>query len=1132
MSNFDFLHTEWPEFVEDAEAVEKLIYVDPRGSCIRARYLVEQVVLWMYENDEDLELPYDSSMANLIHQIEFKKIVGYEVFNKVNAIRKIGNIAAHEKRKRIQEHDALLACKESFHIMFWLWSTYNDDEEHENLTFDEQKIPRLQAETVLSAEQLEELKREVEDKTETIRDIQKSLQQKDSELAQRNREIKQMRLQSATFTTGHDYNEAQTREFLIDVLLRESGWDPAEKDVREFEVDGMPKSINPSGKGYVDYVLWDDNGLPLALVEAKRTTRKYEVGIQQAKLYADCLEARFGVRPIIFLSNGYQVWLWDDTTYPIREVYGFYTKVSLQRLFFQKRNKNSLHLAEINHDITGRPYQIEAIQRVGERFEEGHREALLIMATGTGKTRTAISIVDVLQRYSWAKRVLFLADRNALVKQAYDNFATHLPNNPIVNLVKEKNDDAARIVFSTYKTILNQIEKLEEGHRKFDVGYFDLVIIDEAHRSVYNKYQIIFEYFDSLLLGLTATPVMEVNRDTYETFKTEQGVPTFAYELDTAVSEGYLKPPRKISVPSKFLNEGIVYDDLTEKEKEEYDDLLADDETGLIPDHINATELYKWLFNNDTVEGVLKKLMEDGIKVEGGDRIGKTIIFAKNHKHAVFIQEVFDKNYPRYAGNLARVIDNKVEHAQDLIDKFCLADKEPVIAISVDMMDTGIDAPDVVNLVFFKPIRSKTKFNQMIGRGTRLRPDLFGPGQDKQHFLIFDFLGNFEFFKQNPGGFEPTQTASLSAKIFNLKLELAFKLLNDPYKKDDQLQQYRSELLDELHQLVSNLSKESVQVRPHLSLIDKLEPRNVWNSLTSGERNEIVSHLGDLVQFGFGEDELARRFDYMLMTIEHELVDGILHESVNKSRLMRISDHLLTKVHIPIIAQSEATLKLALSEEFWKEPSLRGLEEIRLDVRNLMKLVDPNRRDPVYTNFKDEFGEAVEIESSRVEDEGVSIELKRYREKLQHFVEEHKNNLVIEKIRNAKPLTTKDVETLEALLMEVDPNISNEEFQELVGKDLNLISFIRSSTGLSEEVLMEKFGEFLEDNRLSANQIQFVRQMIKSYQQEGKLEIKALYEEPFNILNQDGIDGVFLDIANVADLLIERVKELNDLKVG
>ncbi|HBQ58621.1 MAG TPA: hypothetical protein DD671_03090, partial [Balneolaceae bacterium] len=565
------------------------------------------------------------------------------------------------------------------------------------------------------------------------------------------------------YADNHDYNEAETRELLIDVMLRESGWDPAERNVREYEVSGMP---NKSGTGYVDYVLWDDNGKPLALVEAKRTTRSYDEGQHQAKLYADCLEKEFDVRPVIFMSNGYEIWIWDDKQYPQRKVLGFYTKDSLQKLFFQRENKESLKLAEVNKKITGRYYQVAAIRRVGERFQEGHRRALLVMATGTGKTRTAISITDMVLKKKWAKRVLFLADRNALVRQAYKSYAEHLPEVPIVNLVEEKNDDAARVVFSTYPTMLNQIENLEEGKRKFDPGHFDLVIIDEAHRSVYNKYKAIFKYFDALLLGLTATPKEDVDHDTYNLFNAEQGNPTYAYGLEEAVGDGFLVPPKTISVLGKFLTEGIKYAELSEEEKKQYDDLLADDETGAVPDHIDPGKLNAWLFNEDTVEKVLKQLMEHGIKVEGGDRLGDTIMFAKNHKHAVFIKEVFDKNFPQYAGKFAQVIDNKVEYAQDLVEKFCLPQERPVIAISVDMMDTGIDAPDCVNLVFFKPVRSKAKFNQMIGRGTRLREDLFGPGSDKQHFLIFDYCGNFEFFEQNPEGYETTSSASITAKIF------------------------------------------------------------------------------------------------------------------------------------------------------------------------------------------------------------------------------------------------------------------------------------------------------------------------------------------------------------------------------
>lgn len=1130
MSNFDFLKTDWQDFSEDAKAVEKLVFIDPRGSCIRARFLVEQVVLWMYENDEDLTLPYDTNIANLIHQVEFKDIIGYQVFNKVNAIRKIGNIAAHQKKK-IHEHDALMTCKESFHVMYWIWKTYNDGIQKPNLQFDEALIPRLDKVKSTTKDQLDQLQKEIDQKTDLIKEIQNTLQEKDSILAQRNRELKQMRLQSLRFASDHDYNEAETREFLIDVLLRESGWDPAEKNVREYEVTGMPKSINKSGKGYVDYVLWNDNGEPLALVEAKRTTRNYEEGQHQAKLYADCLESKYGFRPFIFLTNGYKVWLWDDSCYPIRELYGFYTKESLKRLAFQRHYKKSLHLAEINKDITERPYQYLAIQRVGERYEQGHREALLVMATGTGKTRTAISIVDVLQRNNWAKRVLFLADRNALVKQAYNNFATHLPHVPIVNLVKEKNDDAARIVFSTYPSMLNQIEKLEDGYRKFDVGYFDLVIIDEAHRSIYNKYQVIFNYFDSLLLGLTATPVMEIDRDTYDTFKTEHGVPTFGYELEKAVLEKYLVPPKKISIVSKFLTDGIKYDDLSAEEKKQYDDLLADDETGSIPSFIDANQLNKWLFNQDTVESVLKQLMEVGIKVEGGDRLGKTIIFAKNHKHAVFIQEVFDKNYPQYSGHFAKVIDNKVDFAEDLIDKFCDATKKPIIAISVDMLDTGIDAPDIVNLVFFKPVRSKTKFNQMIGRGTRLRKNLFGPDNDKTHFLILDYCGNFEFFNQNPDGYEPSTEVSLSSKIFSLRLELAYKLLNEPYNKNEELKKYRVQLLDELHQLITSLPKESVQVRQHLSMIDRLQPRSVWDYLKSGERKEIASKLGDIVQIGFGDDELSRRFDHMLLIMEHEYVDKTLDNSNNKQRLIRLADHLRSKRHIPVIADKISTLELAISEEFWDEPSISGLEKIRIDIRTLMRLVDSNKKKPVYTNFQDEFGESIEYEINKETAFDESIILKRYKEKLLHFIEEHKNHLVIEKVRGVKPLTKKDVETLEKLLLEADPNVTKEEFHNVVGADLNLISFIRSIAGLSEDILNEKFGEFLSDNRLSANQIQFIRQMMKSYLVQGRLEIGALYEEPFNAIYQDGIDGVFRDEAKIADLLIERVKELNDIKV-
>ena len=1127
MSNFNFLYPDWPEFIDDAKAVERLVHYDARGACVRSRFLIEQVVLWMYENDEDLTLPYDTSMANIIHQIEFKKLIGYQVFNKINAIRKIGNIAAHDK-KAISEHDALKACEEVFHVMYWLWSTYSDGEVRPDLIFDPSLLPRVHDQQTTQAEEIASLQRKIEERAEAVKEIQKELKKKDEALEQRNREIKQMRLQNKRFADNHDYNEAETREFLIDVLLREAGWNPAEPNVREFKVEGMP---NPSGTGYVDYVLWDDNGKPLGLVEAKRTTRNYSEGQQQALLYADCLEKRFGVRPVIFLSNGYDIWMWDDKRYPIRPLLGFYGKKNLQKLFFQKAERQPLHLVEINQKITDRYYQMEAIQSVGERFEQGHRESLLVMATGTGKTRTAASITDVLQRYKWVKRVLFLADRDALVRQAYKAYAEHLPETPIVNLVDEKNDHAARVVFSTYPTMLNQIEQLEEGKRKFDVGHFDMVIIDEAHRSVYNKYKAIFDYFDSLLLGLTATPKGEVDHNTYELFNAEVGMPTFAYELDTAVSDGYLKPPKKLAITGKFLSDGIRYEDLSEEEKTRYEELFTDDESGDMPEHIDAHLLNKWLFNKNTVEHVLKQLMTHGIKVEGGDRLGKSIIFAKNHKHAVYIQEIFDKNFPQYAGSFSRVIDNKVEHAQDLIEKFCEPDKQPVIAISVDMMDTGIDAPDIVNLVFFKTVRSKTKFNQMIGRGTRLREDLFGPGKDKEHFLIFDYLSNFEFFSQNPDGLEPTVSASLGAQIFERKLALAAKLRNEPYKHDEELQAYRTTLLNQLHQVVSNLEEQSILVKPHLQLKHHLADRSIWDHLESHERREIFQKLGDIVQIGFGDDEESRRFDLLVLTLQHELLDGELKERNTKNRVILMGERLFSKRHIPAVKVVKSTVDQVINERFWLETSVLALEKVRIDLRELAHLAIPKKRKLVFSDFEDEFGDPIEVDVDGMTQEG-AVEKERYKRKIKDFIEQNKHHLVIEKIRQAKPLTEKDIKTLESFLFEADPVVSKEQFNEVLGAEMNLVRFIRSVAGLKKETVMEAFGEFLQDKRLSSTQIQFINQVIDFYTRKGHLEIGTLYEPPFNFIDEAGIDGVFKDKVSVIDLIIDRVERLNEVKAG
>jgi type I restriction enzyme R subunit len=570
----------------------------------------------------------------------------------------------------------------------------------------------------------------------------------------------------------HDYSEAETRDYFIDLLLKEAGWPLDQTRDREFAVAGMP---NNDGRGFVDYVLWGDDGKPLGLVEAKRTRRDARAGQQQARLYADCLQRQFGQRPLIFFSNGYEHWLWDDTNYPPRAVQGFYKKAELELAIQRRASRKSLATAELNKDIVERYYQWRGIRRIAESFERDHdRKALLVQATGAGKTRTVIALCDLLMRCNRVKRVLFLADRVALVNQAVNAFKRHLPDASPVNLVSEK-DAEGRVFVSTYPTMMGLIDETRNGQRRFGVGHFDLVIIDEAHRSVFQKYRAIFDYFDALLVGLTATPKDELDRNTYSLFDLENGVPTDAYSLAEAVHDGFLVPPQAVSVPLKFQREGIRYDELSEDDKEQWDALEWDEE-GSVPDRVEAEAVNRWLFNKDTVDKVLQHLMTRGVTVAGGDRLGKTILFAKNQRHAEFIAERFNANYPHYKGEFARVITFRTEYAQSLIDSFAARDKTPHIAISVDMLDTGIDIPEVVNLVFFKLVRSKTKFWQMLGRGTRLCLDLFGPGQHKTFFYVFDYCQNLEYFSQDIPASEGALAEALGKRLFNARLELIGEL--------------------------------------------------------------------------------------------------------------------------------------------------------------------------------------------------------------------------------------------------------------------------------------------------------------------------------------------------------------------
>ena len=837
---------------------------------------------------------------------------------------------------------------------------------------------------------------------------------------------------------------------------------------------------------------------------------------------------------MIFYTNGYEHWLWDDATYPPRPVQGFLKKDELALMIQRRETKKSLGKVEIDTDIAGRFYQTRAIRRIGEVFEKDHmRKALLVMATGSGKTRTVIALADVLMRANWAKRVLFLADRVALVNQAVGAFKTHLPYASPVNLVTDKKAEG-RVYLSTYPTMMGQIDELEGGVRRFGAGHFDLIVIDEAHRSVYKKYKAIFDHFDSLLVGLTATPRDEIDRDTYGLFGLQSGVPTDVYDLDDAVADGFLVPYRAVSVPLKFQREGIKYDDLSDDDKERWD-ALEWTEDGQVPAAVGSSELNKWLFNKDTVDKVLEHLMTHGVKVAGGDRLGKTIIFAKNHDHAQFIAERFDANYPHLKGAFARVIDFKTEYAQSLIDAFSEPEKGPHIAISVDMLDTGIDVPEVMNLVFFKAVRSKTKFWQMVGRGTRLRPDLFGPGEDKEFFQIFDFCQNFEFFGQNPDLVDGAGGASLSEKLFRARLDLVGALEpqsvegvaeapkvfeTDGPSPEDQDLAARRDILKGLIEEVAGMSLNNFIVRPHRRLIEKYQAPAIWEVLTAADRAELADNLAGLPTSVIDDDVAAKQFDLLVYSMELAMLRKDKAFAKLQAKVRDLVSQLEELSNVPMVAAQMPLIFDIQTDGYWQDITVPMLEEARRKLRGLIKLIEPRRRKIVVSDFEDEIGEGVDIS---LPGGATATDKNRFQRKVRHFLEGHMDHITIQKLRRDEPLTSQDVAELERIFL--DEDIATSVDLDQVRADGGLGLFIRSLVGLDREAAKRALGGFTQGRALTPNQIEFIDLIVNYLTERGAMEPSRLYESPFTDMDDMGVSGLFQP-AEVKEL----VRLINEVK--
>ncbi len=1157
-TNFAFLRDEFGgDFYRRALEAERRVFFDPRAACVEARITLEEVVRWLYEISADLTEPYRSDLAARLSEPTFIALVGRTVQEKADLIRRHGNRAAHDGKVRVNERASLAVVRELFHVLYWVARSYGTNREalQDAATFDAALIPRpLSAEERAARRQasIDQLRAAQQAQDEREAELKRALQQSE----ERQAELERLRAELAAIKAAndarvapdHEWDEAATRDEQIDVLLLEAGWDPGADGATEVEVDDMPRQRGEgTGKGYVDYVLWGADGKPLGLVEAKRTKRSAQEGQQQAKLYADALERKFGQRPVIFYTNGYDHWLWDDTWYAPRKVAGFYTRAELATLVLRRSAAHPLDEIEINSSIVNRDYQQRAIRRVCEAFEQQQRGALLVMATGSGKTRTVIALVDVLMKAGLVKRALFLADRQALVKQAANAFRTHLPSVTTVNLldVREREQEG-RVFVSTYPTIMNLIDAGAGVERRFGPGAFDLVIVDEAHRSVYQRYGAIFGYFDSLLVGLTATPRDEVHRDTYRVFGIESGVPTDQYGLDEAVDQGHLVPPRAFNVPLKFPREGARYIDLTPEERERWDELEWDDD-GLVPDEVTSADVNRTFFNKDTVDKVLEVLMVNGHRVAGGDRLGKTIIFAKNQAHAEFIAERFDANYPEYKGSFARIITHRVEHAQDLIDQFSRKDEPPHIAISVDMLDTGIDVPEVVNLVFFKIVRSSTKFWQMIGRGTRKCPELYGPGADKTDFLVFDICGNLEFFSSKLKEADTALSRPLRQRIFDARVDLieaidrhvaeASLAVGDresddergdvprvdqvPPEEPSDVRELRWGAAHALYGAIDGMNLDNFLVRPHRRKVEEYRERARWSKLGPEDALDLKEQLAPLPTGAVERDEAASRVDLLMLNLQRGTFDPEPADDKRRSQVQQIAGALLEQTSIPAIAAQEETLSELASDEWWVDVTAVMLERARKRIRGLARLIERSQRATVFTDFVDDLGEVKEVPMPGLP--GIS-DFTRFREKTRAFLRAHEDNLTIVKLRRNEPLTETDLKQLRDILLAAGVG-SRSDLRRAAEDAKGLGLFIRGLIGMDRPAASAAINEFIAGKTLTADQLTFLDEIVEHLTKNGVVERGLLYDSPFSEIAPGGPEDLFNE-AEIIELgaVLDRVR--------
>lgn len=1084
--NFDFLKDidDFKKLYSYCHQAELAVYTAPSLSVVASRNALESLVKSFYIIKYG-NYPENESLYDLITDGCFSSYLDDALLSSVHFVRKIGNDGAHGEE--VPKKSAINVLRALQDVIKGLFSFLKvdignpifdkkiyDEPNNNNPIFAYSVVPGSEPEKL---EEIEKYKN----------GINASVKAKSS----------------------LDFTEAETRKTYIDIALNDAGWKVCETEGAikagmacvEIKLQGMP---NAEGVGYADYVMFDDDGKPIAVIEAKKTSKDEIVGSQQAKLYADCIEKIYGVRPVIFYTNGYIIKMVDCAGYPPRRVYGFYTKDELHSLIV-RRTLGNITNTRIDPSISDRYFIQNACTAVCESFNQKRRKALVVMATGTGKTRCAISIVDVLQKCNWVKHVLFLADRTALINQAKNAFSKHLPDSSICVLSNEKEESRdynARIMLSTYQTMINLIDCEE---KKFGVAKFDLIIVDECHRSVYNKYGAIFNYFDSLLLGLTATPREQVDSSTYELFNLPKGEPTFSYDYETAVKEGFLVDFHAFERTTKLLKNGLRYDELTEEEQEQYENLFAD-EDGNLPKQIDGEEFRKRIMNIDTIDNVLQTLMNEGMRVNGGEKLGKTIIFAANHFHAEKIVDRFNTLYPELGGKgFCKLIDNYVNYAQTLIDDFSKKDVEPTIAVSVDMLDTGIDVPEVVNLVFFKRVFSKIKFWQMIGRGTRTCKELnvYSPSKeyfeknddsspvishhDKQGFYIFDFCDVFEFFRKNPDGREAKTALNLSQKIFELKLDMIFELQKAEHQGNAEHKAFYEKYKEECFNKVKKLNRNLINVKTSLRFVDKYSDIKAWDYIALLELKEMKKQLTPLIDANSDEEE-SKYFDLWIFNMELEEITGDKDYSKAIQKVTTICDALTEKFSIPEVASKKDFIKEVMENNFWENVNLTKMEKVRNELRELIKFLGREVWTIIESNFQD---------STIVKEGGSSPrpQFKNYKQRVIDYLCENSWKGAIYKVKNLIQLNNDDIKELEHILCD---ELGTKEDYDGISNAMSFGVFVRSIVGIDKEKIMSLMSEYQNQYNFNSRQQEFIHQIVDFVLENGDIVPDDLINtEPF-----------------------------------